>query len=280
MSGKKTPILALLVVVLFIIGYFPALRLLVQKWSASEEYTHAFFAAPIMLYMLWQKRSLLENHPPRLSAGFGLALLIFSSGLYLISLQLQIPTVSFLALVTTILSGFIYLAGFRALQKMAGPLFLLMLLIPIPDQLYSIVTLPLQLQASFVSEQVIRLFNVPVFREGNIIQLPQKSFEVIGACSGLRSLMTLMALSLIFGYFTLRDNTSKVILWASSIPVAFLVNIIRLVTLVLAFQFFRLDLASGTKHTLLGVGIFGIGVAMLYLTQRMLESWEKSEKRS
>lgn len=279
MSGKKLPVLTLLAGILFIIGYFPVLHLLVHKWDASEEYTFAFFAAPIMLYMMWRRKGLLEE-PTSWSAYLGLALLALSIFLYLISLQLQIPTVSFLALVMTILSGLIYWAGFQAIKKMAAPLFLLVLLIPIPDQLYAMITLPLQLQSSVVSEQVISLFHIPVFRQGNIIQLPDKAFQVIGACSGLRSLMTMMALSLIFGYFTLRKNSSKILLWASSIPVAFFVNILRLVTLVLALQFFRLDLSSGIKHTSLGLGIFSIGVVLLYLTQRMLESWENREKRS
>jgi exosortase len=277
LTFKNPFILPVLVFGLFIIAYFSTLELLVQKWAASDEYTHAFFTVPIIIYMLWQKRRFLEGSSGR-SVKPSLALLILSLLLYILSLGLQIPTISFMTMVMTIFSGLIYLAGFRAVTKMATPLLLLLLIIPIPNQLYSMVTLPLQLQASQVSEVVIRLFGIPLFRDGNILHLPEKTFQVVEACSGLRSMITLLTLSLIIGYFLLRKKLSKSLLIAASMPVAFFVNIIRVVTMVLAFHFFQLDVTTGTAHTVMGVVIFVIALLMLFTLQRILEFWETEKK--
>jgi len=278
MKEKKTTILTLLVVALFIICFFPVFQILVEKWANSDEYSHAFFIIPIILYMTWLKREcLLESQT---GGHIGLFFVVLSNILYIISLQLEIPTIISIAMVMTLVSILFYLAGLRVLKELAIPILLLVMVIPIPNQLYSMVTLPLQIKVSQVSAQVIQLLGIPLFREGNVLSLPDKTFQVVEACSGLRSLISLTTFSLILGYFSLKKGWFKVLLLAASMPVAFFVNIIRVTTLILAYHYFRLDLAEGIKHTVMGLIIFGISLVILFSLLRVLEHWETKEKQS
>ncbi len=278
-QNRQSAVLAFFVLVLFVAAYFPVFKILVGKWAGSEEYTHAFITVPIIIYMVWCKREYLLNSKYGNTLA-GMPLLIISIILYLVTLQLQIPTVSSLTMVMTLLSVLVYLTGFRSIKELATPIILLIIIIPIPNQLYSMVTLPLQLKVSQISEMIIQLFNIPVMREGNIIHIPQKTFQIVEACSGLRSMITLITLSLIMGYFMLTNLFCKGLLLVTSVPVAFFINVIRVVTLVLAFHYFQLDLTVGTAHTVLGLAVFGIALIILLLIQRILENWEIKEPGS
>jgi exosortase len=272
MKNKNITLLTLLAIGLFCIGYFPVFQVLARKWADSFDYTYAFFTVPVLVYMVWQRRDFfLESKD---GGYFGLGCVVLSSLLYILSLQLQIPTFSSLFMLMTIASAFIYMAGIRVLKVLAIPLLLMLLLIPIPNQVYSMLTLPLQLKVSEISGLLLQQFSIPLLREGNVLSLPGKVFEVVEACSGIRSLMALCSLSLMLGYFSLRRNLSVLVLLASSLPIAIVVNIIRVVSLVLVYHFFRIDLAEGIAHTISSSVIFCISLVLLYLLQRILESWE------
>lgn len=278
LKGQKSLTLPLLATGLFIAAYYPIFKVLMLKWAGSEDYTHAFFTVPIILYMGWLKReSFVEGRGWQKT---GLAWLVLAAFLYIVSLQLQIPSFIAVSMVLTVSGAILYLAGFKVLRDMSIPLLLLILLIPIPEQLLSMLTASLQLKVSQASDQVLRLLNVPLFREGNILHIPEKTFQVVEACSGIRSLISLITLSLILGYFALKRTWSTGILVALSIPVAVLVNIMRVVALVLAFHYFRLDLSSGSKHTIMGLVLFGVALVVLFMLQRMLEHWETRKKSS
>ncbi|MDD2465152.1 MAG: exosortase/archaeosortase family protein [Desulfobulbus sp.] len=276
MQQIRTYILSILVGALFVAGYYPAFVGLARKWSASEDYTHAFFIVPIILYMIWLKRDVLTKGDGNVA--LGLPLVICSILLYLLALQLQIPTIMFIATVLTMVSTLVYFAGFRILKEMAIPIVLLFMIIPIPNQLLSMVTATLQLKVSQVSETVVQLFSIPLFREGNVLHIPDKTFQVVEACSGIRSLISLTTLSLIFGYFTLNKWQSVGLLLLFSIPVAIFINIARVISLVIVYYFLKIDLSMGTAHTVAGIVLFLLGLFFVFLFQRILESWEAKKK--
>ena len=274
-AGIKTlPVyLALGALVLFVVAYFPVFRILAGKWAESEEYSHAFLTLPIILYMVYQNRHRVLETPATFTP-LGLVTLLLASALYYFSLLTEVHTVIALAMYLTVLGTVVFLFGIRSVWVLFTPLLLLLMLIPFPDQLYIQLTFPLQLKVSQMSEAIIGLFGIPVHRAGNVLTIPQKSFEVVEACSGLRSVITLLTLSVVMGYFLLVRTTSKLLLVAASIPVAIFVNLIRVVTIVLLFHSFGLDLYEGTLHTVTGLLIFLIALATLFLLQRILEQWE------
>lgn len=278
LSRLKSSLLPILVLALFAVSYYPALKMFAQKWLASDDYTHAFFIVPIIGYMIWLKREHLINKKGGSLVGF--ILVVISILLYLVSLQLQIPTLIFLATVASIISALIYIAGFHILKEVAFPILLLFMIIPIPNQLLSMLTASLQLKISAISEIFIRLLSVPIFREGNVLQIQDRSFQVVEACSGIRSLISMTTLSILIGYFTLTRIWSVTLLFLFSIPVAIIINIIRVMTLVLAFHYFHIDLSVGVSHTITGLVLFILGLVLLFAFQRVLESWETEKKNN
>lgn len=267
-------ILTCLVVAFFLFAYYPVFKILVGKWADSEEYSHAFLTIPIILYMVYQNKDKILKIPITF-APFGLVLLIFSSILYYFSLFTEVHTVISLTMYCSVIGAIVFLFGIQSLRILFTPLLLLLMLIPFPDQFYIQLTFPLQLKVSQMSAAIISLFDIPVFRSGNVLSIPERSFEVIEACSGLRSVITLLTLSIIMGYFTLVKIRSKLILVALSIPVAIFVNLIRVVAIVLFFHFFRWDLYEGTLHTITGLILFMVALTVLFILQRMMELWEQ-----
>ena len=274
---SKSGLLGVLTFTLFLAAYLPALRLLFGIYVNSEEYSHAFMTLPIIFYMVWtRKEKLLPVSDKYTLYGFGLAFL--STTFYLFSLLTQVQSLIFLSLILTIFGTTIYLYGFHAIGTLFTPFVLLLLLIPVPEQLYTQLTFPLQLLVSQSSELLIRLLDIPLLRQGNVMHLPNRSFEVVEACSGLRSIITLLNLSVIMGYFMLRRNGSKTLLFAASIPIAIFVNIVRIVSMILAYHYFQLNLTEGSPHTISGLLVFGLAIFIFFLLQRMLERWESKEK--
>jgi len=257
----------------FVLAYLPVWKGLVAAWYNSDDYSHGFFIIPISLYIVWQKWNNLARTPTRPSA-WGLGVLVLALLMYIIGSLGEIATVSSFSMVVVLAGVVLYLWGFQFLKELAFPLFILLFMIPVPAQIYSTLTIPLQLLVSQVSTGIAGFAGIPVFREGNVIFLPHRTLEVVQACSGLRSMMTLLTLAAVFGYFTLRSNLSRTILLVFSIPAAIIVNIVRVLVMIAAFYCFDFDLTSGATHTVFGVAIFALALVLIALMKGVLAFWE------
>ena len=258
---------------LFVTAFFPAFSLLFKIWMESEEYSHAILTVPIIFYMVWLKRDELASGGRKYAVP-GLILAVISTLFYLFAMLTQVRSFIFLSMYLTMIGSLVYLAGAGAIKTLATPLLLFMMLIPIPDQLYPQITFPLQLKVSQASEIIVRAFGIPLLREGNVMHLPGKSFEVVEACSGLRSAISLLTLSVIMGYFMLQRYSSKAILFAASIPTAIFVNIIRVTSMILMFYYYQIDLSKGALHTGTGLFVFALAIIIFFIMQRILDRWE------
>lgn len=259
----------------FILVYFPVWKGLVLTWYRSDDYSHGFFIIPVIIYSLWQKREELVRLPVH-SSSFGLVLLIISLILYILASYAEIKTGAALVMIVSIVSVVLFLFGFAVFREILFILLFLLFMIPVPTQIYSAMTTPLQLFVSQVSVWFVTLFGLPIFREGNIIHLPEHTLEMVQACSGLRSLMSLLTLSVVISYFTLRSNWLRVFLLFSAIPAAIIVNIIRIMIMILAFYYFDLDLTQGTVHTIFGTIVFILAIILVFLVKGVLSFWDRS----
>ena len=174
----------------------------------------------------------------------------------------------------------IYLFGTKMFKALSFPLFFLLFMIPIPSQIYSALTIPLQLFVSKVSVDISFLSGISIYREGNVIHLPGQTFQVVQACSGLRSLTSLLTLSTVFGYFTLNSNIWRSVLIVSAIPVAILVNIVRVLTTIIAFYFWGYNLSVGSVHTAFGMVIFMLAIIIIAAIRKILSIWDNPTKES
>jgi exosortase len=259
----------------FVLAYYPVWKELVLTWHGSDDYSHGFFVVPVVLYALWCNSEKLAKLPIQPSCA-GLILLIVSLVLYIIAFYADIKTVAALAMIASITGIVIYLHGMVMFREISLLLLLLLFMIPVPAQLYAAMTMPLQLIVSQTSVWFSMLIGIPIFREGNVIYLPERTLEVVQACSGLRSLMSLLTISLIISYFALHYNKLRVALLLSGIPVAIAVNIVRVIVMISGFYYFGYDLTQGVVHTVIGAAIFILAIFLLFLVKGVLSFWDRS----
>ncbi len=272
MSLLKKHGLLFLCTIFFIVCFLPGLILLAQKWNGSDDYTHALFVVPIIVYMFWQKRECFV-----LNEGdyiLGLPLLFFFFLFYFVASTVQVPTFIFIAILGFIVGCFVLVAGLPVLKSLFVPLLLLALIIPVPNQVLSVLTASLQLWVTEISTSFVQLLSIPVYTEGNVLHIPGKTFQVVEACSGIRSLVSMITLSLIIGFFTLTRKVSFAIFFVAAIPIAVFVNIVRVIAMLITYYYLKLDLTHGTPHTIAGLLLFVFGLFLLFTIQRVLERWE------
>ena len=243
--------------------YAPVLWRLVRQWNDDPNMGHGFFVPLIAGYIVWLKRAELMTLEPSPN-WWGLVLVGYAG------LQLYVATLGaelFLARTAFVLSliGVVLLLGGTAfVRALAFPLFLLFFMVPIPAILYNGITFPLQLLASRAADGALTILQIPVFREGNILELAQQKLSVVEACSGIRSLLTLTFLSLVYGYFFEPKVGMRALLFLATIPIAIVANAGR-VTLTGVLTEFNPELAEGFFHTFSGWVIFMIALLILVL---------------
>jgi exosortase len=253
---------------LLVLSYAPVLSRLIAQWNNDEDMGHGFFVPIIAGYIAWQKRDQLlgrELKPNYL----GLAVVIFAA------VQLYVGTMGaelFLArtaFVEAIFGSVLFLGGTHAVRVLAFPLILLCFMVPIPGVVYNQITFPLQLFASQVAAFVLELLGVPVLRDGNVLELPSQKLSVVEACSGIRSLLSLTFLSLVYGYFFDSKAWMRVALFAATVPIAIIANAGR-VTVTGLLSEINPELAQGVAHTASGWVIFMIALVMMVLTHQII----------
>lgn len=274
MTSRATVLFPLFVLGSFVLAYFPVWQELVSTWSSSDDYSHGFFIIPIIGYILWQKKDRLATLPQKISMA-GFFLLFCSLVVYVLAYYAEIQTITSLSLISTLAGCVLFLYGPAVLKEVSFPLFFLVFMVPIPTQVYSAITIPLQLIVSKTSVDLLAATGIPILRDGNVIHLPEHTFEVVQACSGLRSLVTLLTLATIIAYFTLQSNILKVILILCAMPAAVLVNIFRVTVMITVYHVWSYDLTEGTIHTIFGVVIFVLAIAIIYLTRGVLQRWDR-----
>ena len=243
---------------------------LVRQWANDEDYSHGFFVVPLAAYFVWERRHQLQQAAPRPSA-LGLALLV---GSLLCFVAGQFGSELFLSRVSLIgvLAGLVlFLAGWQHLRLLTFPLAFLLLMVPIPEILFNRIAFPLQILASQVGEVVMSAGGVPVMREGNVLMLPNRTLEVAEACSGIRSLMSLVLLAIVLGYFTERRVWARVLVVLAAVPIAVFANAVRVAGTGLASYWISPAAADGFFHTFSGWLTFVVALAGLVVFHRALE---------
>lgn len=246
----------------------PVLVRLVRQWSTDEDMGHGFFVPVVAAYLVWRKREQLLALTPRPS-WWGLGLVIYAAlQSYLANLGAELflaRTAFVLSLIGTVL----FLGGWAYLRALAFPLFLLFLMVPIPAVIYNQITLPLQFLASRLAEGALSLVGIPVLREGNILELPSQSLSVVEACSGIRSLLSLTFLSLVYGYWFEQRIWMRVVLLAATVPIAIATNAGRVTATGLLSEV-NPELAEGFFHIASGWVIFMAALVVLVALHQAL----------
>lgn len=253
---------------LLMICYAPILYRMGVQWANDENMGHGFFVPIIAGYVVWQRRAALLS-TPRQPNGWGLVLVIWAALQSLVATlgaELFTARVSFLiALFGTVL----YLGGTRWIKILLFPFALLLFMIPIPAIIYAALTLRLQMLASQLGEIMIGWMGIPVLRAGNTLQLPSQTLDIAEACSGIRSLLSLGFLSLVYAYFTDKRVWMRWALLLATIPIAIGANGIRVAITGLLSEI-NTELARGAYHEAEGYIVFVVALVALIITHRLL----------
>jgi exosortase len=254
--------------ILLIAVYYPILSKLVAQWSTDDDVSHGFFVPLVAGYIAWQRREKLLSMEWK-PAWWGIGLLVWAglqAYLGMLGAELFLQRTAFLL---SLLGMLLVLGGTGLVRQLSFPLLLLPFMIPLPTVVYNQITFPLQLFASAVAERSLEVLNIPVLRDGNILELASQKLSVAEACSGIRSLLSLSFLSLVYAYFFDRKVWMRWVLLIATIPIAIVANSAR-VTLTGVFSEIDPSLAEGFFHEAEGWVIFVVALVILVVVHQSL----------
>jgi len=255
--------------------YFRVIQGLVIDWIHLPDFSHGFLIPMVSFYFVYEKRETLSGLNPS-SSWTGIILLVLGILLLLLgNLATEYFTMRFSILL--VLGGMIlFLLGKEFFKTLLFPLAFLIFMIPIPSILMDQITFPMQLFASKVAANMLYLIGTPVLREGNVMVLANTSLEVAEACSGIRSLISLLALSVVFAYFSQKETWKRTLLILSTFPIAIIANAARVTgTGILAHRYGD-SVAQGFFHGFSGWILFVLAFACLFAVGSVLSRIKRS----
>src|SRR5712691_7539174 len=257
--------------------YASVLPALVADWANDPDYSHGFLIPVLSGYFLWERRQTLAQLPVQPSLWGLLVMLLGVALLFLgnIGAELFLMRVSMVVLIAGLV---LYYGGWQPLKVLTFPIGFLLFMIPWPAIILNTLTLPLQLLAARLSTSSLQLIDVPVYREGNVIFLPHATLEVVAACSGIRSLVSLLALAVVFAYMTQRHVWKIVVLVVSATPIAIIANAFRIWGTGVLAHVYGPQAAEGFYHTFAGWLVFVIAFVLLTVEGAVLSRFGKKHR--
>ena len=265
---------ALLVLVVWL--YHSILYNLALQWNHDPNFTHGWLVPAFSLYLLWQDRKRLKTikvapHWAGLPlVVLGLVMLVLG----VLGIEIFTARVSLLVLVAGLI---VLLKGWEFFRAIFFPWAFLFLMVPVPKLILQEVTFPLQLLAAKIATAMLRLVGVPVLREGNVIVLAAMPLDVAEACSGIRSLLSLVTLAIIYGYLLEKRNWVRVVLACAAVPIAVFANSFRIFVTGLVVQYWDPDKGQGFYHEFQGWLVFVVSLVLLFALHSLIGLlWKKA----
>jgi exosortase len=267
---------ALSLLILVLIMYTPVLSSLAKQWWNDPNYGHGFLVPVFAGCVLWSQRDRWRALPLRPN-NFGLAIMLFAIALRVLGTlgaELFISRLSFVILISGIV---VFLAGSQMLRSIAFPIGYLLFMIPLPAIVYYQLTMPLQLWASRLGASGLIAIGIHTMREGNLLILPNCTLNVVEACSGIRSLLSLLAAVVAYGYLAEPSAWRRGALAIASVPIAIATNGLRLVATGALSYFYGPSVDSGVVHLALGLGFFALAFLSILLIHKLLLFFPKRQ---
>ncbi len=260
------------VLLLLIVMFLPTFRWMNERFGELDSfYAHGYLIPFICGFLVWQRREVLLNEPWKTDLR-GFFILLSGVVLHLAGLLFEVHFLSGLALVIVITGLVLFNLGRKISRLVAFPLFFMLFMVPLPAVITLGVSFRLKLIAAEIAGYAAGLF-IPLKTAGSLIFLPNGVLTVGAPCSGLKSIITLSALSLLFAYLTEFTLREKALFFLLSLPLAFLANVIRIILLIIVFYVYGSEAALGKFHDFSGFLVFLIALAGLFLLKRIFQIW-------
>lgn len=257
--------------ILGLILYRDVLGKLILDWLNDPNYSHGFIIPVFSLYLLWQKKELLIELYRKKEPNYQ-GLIIIIVGLMILVLGKagsELFTQRFSIIIVII--GIVLLFFGREMLKATVPaIAFLVFMIPLPYILYDSIAFPLKLLASDIASNTLTLIHIPVYREGNIIHLARTTLEVADACSGIRSLYSLIALGFVLAVTMLKSNIQRILLIIAVLPITVIANSSRVIGTGILAHIYGVQTAEGFFHEFAGLLIFIVSFVLLGLTCKLI----------
>lgn len=254
---------------LLVLAYWTVVPGMVSDWNNDPNYSHGFLVPLIAGYFAWQKWPELRSLPVRPS-NLGL-LVVIGSLLLLIFGFAGTEYFTMRSSLVFLLAGIIlFWFGWALFKGLLLPVGFLLFMVPLPYIVYDAMAFPLKLLVAKFSVAALKLMGIAVLREGNIIMFPQTVLEVADACSGLRSLMSLLALAVAYAVFSQRSNLMRVIMVLSAVPIAIATNMFRVIATGVLAHFYGAAAAEGFFHEFAGLAVFALAMILLFVLGAVL----------
>ena len=261
-SIKEYRFFLLCSLLLLVVLYIPIIPEMVRQWAKDDNYSHGFLVPIIAGYFLWQRWPDIKEKIVKPDS-MGLALV----GLALLQLVVAWLGTEYFTMrssLIVLLAGLVlYLFGREVLKALALPIGYLIFMVPIPYIIYDALAFPLKLFITKSSVIILQMMGVVVMREGNIIMLPTTTLEVADACSGIRSLMSLLALAAAYAFMLQTSTLKRIILILSAVPIAIITNAMRVIVTGILAQWWGAQAAEGFFHEFAGLAVFALAMVLL-----------------
>jgi exosortase len=269
---KKENLLKIIIfTVLVTVVYFPTFIWMVERWTAAETYySHGFLIPLISIFIVWLRRKELSKLK---IAPLNLGWLFFGAGIVIhtLSALLQVYFTSGFSLILVIMGLILLFLGKDYFRQLLFSILFLVFMIPLPLVAIANLSFRLKIFASQISTFIVNKLGVPAIREGSVIKTAHSYLIVEDICSGIRSLIALIALGVLMAYYSRLSRTKKIILSLSAIPIAIFANVIRIVALTLVSEIYGSKVATGTFHNVMGILVFVFAFLGLSLVAKLME---------
>ena len=257
----------------FIYAYHQTFLWLYERYTNPDShYSHGFLIPLISGYFIWRKRDELKNTATS-SSRIGLGLIVLALLIHIGSVWTHIFFTSGFSILLFLIGITLYLFGSEFTKKISFPLGFLIFMFPLPMGAIAAFSFPLKLMVANLAGSFLNLFGLPIFREGAVVHLARTTLTIDDPCSGIRSLISLLALGALIAYISKTNILRKVILFISAIPIAIFTKVLRVCALILAANWLGSQWAMPEHwfHTASGMGVFGISMVLIFLAMRGLE---------
>jgi exosortase D (VPLPA-CTERM-specific) len=245
-------------------------------WIDTPEYSHGLLIPPVAAFLMWQQKDRLERIPFT-GSWWGVAVILLGGGALVVGQLGTVYTIVQYAYVITLYGLILSFLGWPAFRLIAVPLLILLFMVPLPQFVLANLSTKLQLLSSQIGVFVIRLFDISVFVEGNVIDLGGYQLQVAEACSGLRYLFPLMTLGFLMAYFYKGALWKRGVLFLSSIPITVLMNSVRVGVIGVTVEHWGIAMAEGFLHEFQGWMVFMISMALMIGEIALLNRFGREE---
>lgn len=267
-----------LIALLALVLYWDMALGLIESWNAREEFSHGFFLPLIAAYLIWQKREILAEHLRVRPSWLGVGICVASMVVFVVGSVGFSPYLERISALGLIYGVLVAAYGLGATKLLFVPLLLIFFSFPLPVLVNAQLTAGMQLLSSELGVWFIRLFDIPVFLEGNVIDIGVFKLQVVEACSGLRYMYPLLSLSLLLAYLFKVDLWKRVVIFLSAIPITIVMNSFRIGMIGVLVEYQGIEMAQGFLHDFEGWIIFLACFSILFVEMWLLTFRERRER--